>query len=149
MVDEAKKDKRIKLSPEMIEWVTSKETLKQHTALTLAERAVMLHRQFPETRVSESALSRLFKKEGVKKKAIVKKKRVKWGQKGEVKQEIEDAKTNLMDYLLRDYLVVWLDECMLTTKTYQNTDWSRKNTNQEVDARYQNMQSTAFLGAVA
>ena len=119
----------------MKEWIISEEILKKHTALTLAERAVMLHRQFPETKISESALSRLFKKEGVKKKVIVKKKRVKWGQKGEVKQEIDDAKTNLMDYLLRDHLVVWLDECMLTTKTYQHLDWSRKNTNQEVDAK--------------
>ena len=100
MADEAKRDKRKKITPEMIEWVTSQETLKAHTALTLAERVVMLHRQFPETKISGSALARLFRKEGVKKKAIVKKKRVKWGQKGEVKQEIEDAKTNLMDYLL-------------------------------------------------
>ena len=70
-------DRRKKVTPEMLEWISSVETLEKHVGMTLAERAVMLHRKFPETRITESALSRLFKEQGVKKKVILKKKRVK------------------------------------------------------------------------
>ena len=40
------KDRRKKLTPAMIDWLTDESVLLKQVGLTLAERAVMLHRQF-------------------------------------------------------------------------------------------------------
>ena len=67
------------MTPVMLDWLLDEKRFKEHVALTLAERAVMLHRQFPEVRVSPQLIGKYFRKFGVKLKQVVLKKKIKWG----------------------------------------------------------------------
>ena len=55
-------------------FLTSPTTLKEWCSKSLGERAVLLHRRYPETHISASYISKLYSKHGITKKAIVKKK---------------------------------------------------------------------------
>ena len=51
-------------------WLMSEETLRQTAHLTLAQRAVLFHRQFPERHVSPSTICKLYKNNKIRRKAI-------------------------------------------------------------------------------
>ena len=61
---------RKKLTKDILEYLISPETLQLHSGLNLEERAVMLHRRFPETKISPSLISRIYKKFRIKKKIV-------------------------------------------------------------------------------
>ena len=48
----------------------SEETLRRTAHLSLAQRAVLFHRQFPERHVSPSTISKLYKQNKIRRKAI-------------------------------------------------------------------------------
>ena len=56
------KDRRKKLTKDMLEHLTKPETLRQWAGLNLDERAVMLHRACPGVHISGSMISRIYKK---------------------------------------------------------------------------------------
>jgi len=60
------------------------KTFLDHVGMPLSERAVMLHRRFPEVKITAATLGKYFRQLGVKKKQVVLKKRVKWGKRMEV-----------------------------------------------------------------
>ncbi len=51
-------------------WLMSEETLRRTAHLSLAQRAVLFHRQFPERHVSPSTICKLYKNNKIKRKAI-------------------------------------------------------------------------------
>ena len=93
----------------------------------------MLHRRFPEVKVTPQTLEKYFKLHGVKKKKIVLTKEVKWGKRTAVNAHIDTCRKKLQDYWDNDKLVLWLDECMLTTRTYQMKDWAPVRENREIN----------------
>jgi hypothetical protein len=54
----------------MKDWATSDQVLKDQTGLTLEERCVFFHRQFPELRISRSTLRTIYREVGIKKKKV-------------------------------------------------------------------------------
>ena len=58
------------LSPRQKGWLMSEETLRRTAHLTLAQRAVLFHRQFPERHVSPSTICKLYKQNKIRRKAI-------------------------------------------------------------------------------
>jgi hypothetical protein len=59
-----------------IDFIINAQTLRYWAHLSLSQRAVMFHRQFPEAKISATTLHRLYKKHGIKYKYIRRIKRV-------------------------------------------------------------------------
>jgi hypothetical protein len=59
-----------KLTPAHAAFLTSPLTLQKWACKTLAERAVLFHRRFPESKISRSSLHRLYQSSGIKRKAL-------------------------------------------------------------------------------
>ncbi len=72
------------LSEEHQAYLTSPDTLRQHVGLSLKARCQMFHRLHPEKKINPSLLKEVYKKHGVKKKAICFKKVVR-------PEKVEDA----------------------------------------------------------
>ena len=58
----------------MVKYLQHPDTIKGWAGLTLAERAVMLHRQFPENHISKDSIGLLYRKAKIRKKVVVIKK---------------------------------------------------------------------------
>ena len=58
----------------MVEYLNKKETVLSWVGLSLAERAVMLHRQFPNVRIGSHCLGMYYKSSKIRKKPVVIKK---------------------------------------------------------------------------
>jgi len=68
------RDKRKKLTKTMIDYLINPEIIKEWAGLSLAERAVMLHRKFPEVHISGSMIGLIYKKFKIKRKIVIIKK---------------------------------------------------------------------------
>ena len=58
------------LTAEQRGWLISEDKLSQMAHLTLAQRAVMFHRRWPERKVSPSTICKLYKVNKIKRKAV-------------------------------------------------------------------------------
>ena len=53
-----------------MDYITNKGTLKDWVGLSLVDRCKYFHRQFPEKKLNPTMLTRIYKKFGIKKRAI-------------------------------------------------------------------------------
>ena len=51
----------------------------------------------------------------------------------QIQEQINTCREDLIRNIDEEKIVVWLDETMLTTRTYQLTDWAPANNNTVVD----------------
>ncbi len=58
------------LTAEQRGWLISEDTLRQMAHLTLAQRAVLFHRRWPERKVSPSSICKLYHANKIKRKAV-------------------------------------------------------------------------------
>jgi hypothetical protein len=65
-----KKKRPSKLSQEHVAYLTSPLTLQKWACKTLMERTVLFHRRFGETKISPSTLRQVYKRAGIKRKAL-------------------------------------------------------------------------------
>jgi len=56
---------QLKLSKEHVGFLVSPSTLREWSHLNLRDRCAYLHRAFPEIRISQSTLSRVYRKHGI------------------------------------------------------------------------------------
>jgi ribosomal protein S15P/S13E len=59
-----------KIQPHHVVFLTSMSTLQAQAACTLTERAVLLHRRFPEIKISPNSIQRLYRMNGIRRKAL-------------------------------------------------------------------------------
>jgi hypothetical protein len=67
-------NKSRKVKQEHIEYLCSNETLKSWAGRSLRERAVLMHRRFPDIKISSSTVDSIYRSQGVKKKRVLIKK---------------------------------------------------------------------------
>ena len=140
---------RTKLKQEHIEFLCSQNTLKSWAHLSLAQRAVMFHRKFPEIKISASTLWRTYKRCGIKFKFIHRgKKEIDY-----TNQYYYDLFREMYDAVratrLRDIKLVWVDETMFTFNTFATRAWSSKHQRIEVKDADIRVSTTAFIGAIS
>ena len=58
------------LNQNHVDFLLSEETMTEWAGRTMKERVVLFHRRFPNKRISLTALYRLYKANGVKRKAV-------------------------------------------------------------------------------
>jgi len=58
------------LGPEHVQYLTSMHTLEQWSGLTMKQRTVLFHRQFPNKRIAVTSLRRLYLHHGIRRKKV-------------------------------------------------------------------------------
>ena len=92
----------------------------------------MLHRRFPEIKLSASSLHRLFKRHKIKFKLINKVKRHINFLDEPFKSLVIGLQRTTDELLKRGYEVLYLDEAIFSFNTFNGRVWSHANTNFEV-----------------
>ena len=76
------------LTSGQIEWLTSHATLDKWVGLSLEERLVMFHRQYPEKKITIYRLRKAYREAGIKLKKIQTTKIVTKGQKAKIEMQL-------------------------------------------------------------
>ena len=112
------------------------------------QRAVMLHRLHPQTRITGRYLGLIYKNNWIKRKAINLRKINTKQKQGEINRCIEEAKEALEVEIQLGTQIYYLDECMFTTQTYYRREFAPKRMNVELPTSQFNIQSTALVAAI-
>ncbi len=116
-----------------IAWLTSRETLKLQTALSLKDRCQHFLREFPTAHMNTFLLRQIYRQKGIKKK------KYRWFK---VRKNQNDAlDNNLLAKMKRElakakregYRIIYLDETCFTRKTLADTEWALPKENVTVD----------------
>lgn len=96
---------------------------------TLNERCQLFHRCFPDTRISPSSLSRIYKKYKIKRKRIYQTKRYFIKNNESHAIEVGHLKQEVSMVLDGGYNIIFLDETMFTYNTLFEVDYSNRGSN--------------------
>ena len=81
----------------MITWLTDPEVLRSQAGLSLAQRAVIFHRKFPETKISAVWIGKIYKRNKIRRKIVSIKKFSNLRKKMKIENQIKVAKTKLIE----------------------------------------------------
>ena len=112
-----------KMTEEMIEYIRQPAVVRKWAGHSFDERAVLLRRRFPSVRVSGSTIGRYYRILHIKPKAVSLKKLVNRKTQLRINRETPIIRELLRMYLLTNTRVLFLDECMFTTKTYRKREY--------------------------
>ena len=140
---------RTKLEDHHKEYLLHPETLRAWAHLSLKQRAVMFHRQFPEIRISASLLHRTYRANGVRFKYIQK-----------VKKEIDYTteyylglfkKMHLLIKLakLYEFKIVFIDEAVFTFNTFNTKAWAGPYKSIKVNEQNLRVRTQAIIAAIS
>ena len=117
------------LDEEHIAFLTAQETLISWAGRTLAERAKLFHRRFPNKWIKPRALLRLYGKHGIRKKRVRLAKDYKPHKAEEYEALRLEARDELQGMFDVGIKVVFIDEVVFTSKTCQMRDYSNRHLN--------------------
>ena len=96
--------------------MVNQSRLERDCALSLEERAVRFHRQFPEARISAQGLSKLYKRNRIKRKAIIIKKTYNAAQMARLGEDLHRMKQDIIDSVKEKRRLLFVDECLFSAK---------------------------------
>ncbi len=128
-----KLDRRSKVRDHHVEFLISQETLNDQAEKTLAERCVLLHRKFPELKISPSYLSLIYKKNSIRRKVIILGKELRPWQRDKFSAMFQQMKSEIRDALSMKKKILFVDESMFTTAQRLTHAFSNKKSNIRVD----------------
>ena len=64
------RDRRKKLYPAVVDYITAPKTLESLAGLTLSQRTVRLHQEFPDCKITASYLGHLYRKYKIRQKPV-------------------------------------------------------------------------------
>ena len=117
--------------------------------MSLVERAADFTRVFPNKKISSTTLSRIYKKNKVRKKKVKVTKIPTKKERAKIKKTTYQAKEELEYYRSRGFRIIYLDETMVTKSTIATHDWSAKNQNYKIDMKSFGKESIAVLAAIS
>jgi hypothetical protein len=123
---EVRPSTRHKLSQHHIEYLCRQQTLTAWAHLSLQQRTVMFHRQFPELRISSTLLSRTYKEHGIKFKFIRRGKKVIDYSDPHYRHLFTDMHQAVKATRHQDIKLFWVDEAVFTFNTFRMRAWSGK-----------------------
>ena len=140
---------RTKLSEEHIQFLSDDHTLNAWAHLSLAQRAVLFHRQFPELRVSPSLLHRTYQRLGIKFKQIRRGKKVIDFLDPHYLHLFTDMLRTIRSTRHRDVKLFWVDEAVFTFNTIRKRAWSKRHQNITINDADYHVKAQALLCAVS
>ena len=122
-----------KLEKEHVDFLLDQRTLERWSGLTMKERTVMFHRQFPDKRIAVTSLRRLYLKNKIKRKKLRQEKVMPPEQKLEYAESCREVLAQLEQAKTEQRLILYLDEVNFTKLSLMKREWSAKNSNLTVD----------------
>jgi transposase len=120
------KPARSKLSQEHIQFLCSQQTLTAWAHLSLQQRVVMFHRQFPELRISTYLLHATYKRHGITFKFIRRGKKVIDFADPHYRELFTQMFQAIKSARHQDLKLFWVDEAVFTFNTFRKRAFSRR-----------------------
>ena len=128
---------RVSLTQEHLNFLCSKNTLNAWAHLSLEQRVIMFHRQFPELRITITILRKIYKKNGIKFKFIRRGKKDIDFKDPHYLNLFTDMHRALRTTRHKDIKLFWVDEAMFTFNTFRKRAWAGRGHNITInDADY-------------
>ena len=109
----------------------------------------MLHRQFPELKISRYHLRLAYRQAGIKKKAIrIKKSKPQLNQ-AKINQETKQAFKDLTEARIEGHRIIYCDEMCTTKSAIQKAEWSERRSYPKADTRAFHKQTVATIAAIS
>ena len=140
---------RKKLQRHHIEYLLDKGTLNEWAHLSLKQRAVMFHRQYPELKISSSLLHRAYKDHGVRYKYIQRIKKVIDFNEEHYADLFEKMTTLLNLVKLYEWKIVFLDEAIFTHNTMFKKAWSSPYASIQIFEQSLKVKTHALISAIS
>ena len=138
-----------KLLGHHVAYLVHPATLQAWAPLSLAERSVLFHRQYPETTASPSTISRVYRRHGVKFKQIKRGKRAIDFATEHYGSLLTKMTREVTEALASGLRIVYLDEAIFSHSTGPARAWAHRNEVIEVDEARFNMKTQALIMAVS
>lgn len=145
----SKPKRPLKFQQHHIDYLINDKTLKYWAHFSLAQRAVMFHRQFPELHISAQSIANIYKKNGISYKTVNRIKRV-------IDFNVPFYKDNLnyiFDQMQRsqehNIKFIHADEAVFTFNTFISRSWYKRYSNIEVYDQKVKVQTHAILGGIS
>ena len=132
-----------------MEWLSSETNLRSQAGKSLAERVALFNRQFGAKGISIYKLRRIYRELGIKRNKLRLTKVMNEQTRSRVEEGINALKASYDLVIKQGYEVVYLDEFVITSKTYQDRTWMMKNRPFEVDYRMNQVKPIAVILAVS
>ena len=107
-----------------ISWITSRQTLRQQTALSLVDRCRHFRREFPTAHINPTLLRQVYTRHFIKKKKLRWYKTAKHPDEEKTKQLLAKMKRELAKAKKDGYRIIYIDETCFTRKTVADTEWT-------------------------
>ena len=140
---------RRKLQPHHLAFLLSDATLEAWAPLTLAQRAVLFHRRFPEVTITARYLGQLYRQHRIKRKVVrfVKSYPAKRAHRMEAQLIMMRSEVRLA--LELGCRLVFVDECMFTTATRVGLAFAARGRNIQLQEAAMNNEALAVVGGVS
>ena len=120
------KKRSYKLEKKHVDFLCSHETLKKWTGYPLAQRCVLFHRVWTNKRITPPALSKLYRKQGVRLKAVRQFKLPSDCDLDRYVRLVDECREEVKDAIKNGIRLIYLDETVFTKRTYQTRDYGAK-----------------------
>ena len=113
-----------KLAKNHIDYLVDEQTLKYWAHLSLKQRAVVFHRQFPELRISASQINRIYKEHGIRFKYIQRVKKVIDFNIPYYRGILTEVGNRFREATQNGVRIIHADEAVFTFNTFMKKSWS-------------------------
>ena len=137
------------LSPEHAAYLTSPAILQKWACKTLAERVVLFHRRFGEVSISVKTLYNLYKKTGIKRKALRFVKTMRYQDPEERKMLLTAMIDQVRQAVSSGKRIIFSDEAVFTTATLPNRAYSAKKHNVHIEEKLASSPAVAVVAGVS
>ena len=132
-----------------LEWLTSRQTLRAQTGLSLKDRVKHFQQKFPSGKLNPTLLSKVYRKHRIRRRRIVWKKKDPTLTEEELQREKRKMARQLEKVQKEGYRVIYIDETMFTRTTVPKSEYCLPKDNMSVDKQLTNEPTLALLSGVS
>ncbi len=118
-----------------VDFLKSEKTLELWAGKTLKERTVLFRGRFPAKRIAVTSLRKFYLRHKIKRKKVRQEKSLPANLQAEFQSQCRELLNKLAEARQQQRTIVYLDEINFTKLSFQNKEWSYKNTSLTVDQR--------------
>jgi len=137
------------LSPEHAAYLTSPAILQKWACKTLAERVVLFHRRFGEVSISVKTLYNLYKKTGIKRKALRFVKTMRYQDPEERKMLLTAMIDQVRQAVSSGKRIIFSDEAVFTTATLPDRAYAAKKHSVHIEEKLASSPAVAVVAGVS
>lgn len=137
------------MTAEHIAFLCDPKVLVDWASRSLKERAVLIHRRWPDLHISPSKLANVYKSNGIKRKVIILKKVIKHNNQEKWLQQAMQMKQEILSAELQSKKIIFVDESMFTISTLPRLAYSKPNKNIEIAEKLASSPALAVVAGIS